>query len=67
MGIVAMLKSVTPDRIVKNIKVYDFELDEAHMEKLDMPGSYEYCTWVRLEGIGSCLTSVRKNGCCLPE
>ena len=44
-GLVPLPKSVTPQRIEDNTKVYDFELDQEDMQKLDMPKSYEPCAW----------------------
>ncbi|KAL5969679.1 15-anhydro-D-fructose reductase [Taenia solium] len=38
-GIVVLVKSVTPDRIKSNFDVFDFELADAEMEKLNKAGS----------------------------
>ncbi|KAL5963842.1 Aldo-keto reductase family 1 member D1 [Taenia solium] len=38
-GIVVLVKSVTPDRIKSNFDVFDFELADVEMEKLNKAGS----------------------------
>lgn len=43
-GFVPLPKSVTPSRIEENADVYDFELSEEDMKKLDT-GKYEPCAW----------------------
>ncbi|ORY08067.1 NADP-dependent oxidoreductase domain-containing protein [Clohesyomyces aquaticus] len=44
MGFVPLPKSVTKSRIEENAQLYDFELTEEEMKKLDT-GVYEPCAW----------------------
>ena len=44
-GFVPLPKSVTMSRIEENADVYDFELEESDMQRLDMKDSYAPCTW----------------------
>ncbi|KAF2743794.1 Aldo/keto reductase [Sporormia fimetaria CBS 119925] len=44
-GFVPLPKSVTKSRIEENAQIYDFELSDEDMKKLDLDGVYEPCTW----------------------
>nr|CDS21186.1 aldo keto reductase family 1 member B4 [Echinococcus granulosus] len=44
-GIVVLVKSVTPERIRSNFDLFDFELTDAEMEKLNMTGEVGRVIW----------------------
>lgn len=44
-GFVPLPKSVTPSRIEENAHIYDFELSEEEMGRLERKGAYEPCSW----------------------
>lgn len=44
-GYVPLVKSVTESRIESNTDVFDFELDEKDLKKLDFPESYAPSSW----------------------
>jgi diketogulonate reductase-like aldo/keto reductase len=44
-GFVPLPKSVTTTRIRENAQLYDFELSEEELERLEVKGSYAPCTW----------------------
>lgn len=44
-GFAPLPKSVTPSRIEENADIYDFELSEEEMRRLERKGAYEPCSW----------------------